>query len=82
MRIRVQLFAAARELAATDSLEVELAAGATVAELRQAIIIEGGEKLSALVDRAAIAVDAEYADNSTPVTEGADVALIPPVSGG
>ncbi len=77
----VQLFAGARELAGVGSLSFNLPAGSSVAELREAM---AGNLLSlaALVARSRIAVNQEFADDSAIVPEGAEVALIPPVSGG
>ena len=91
----VQLFAGARELAGVASVSVELPAGSTVAELRSALrrdltpqppLRSGeGEPESAFVNllrRSRIAVDCEFADDSAVILEGAELALIPPVSGG
>ena len=77
----VQLFAGARELAGVASITLELPTGATVAQLRQAILTLHPE-LIRLLGRSRIAVNQEFADDSTIVPEGAEVALIPPVSGG
>ena len=77
----VQLFAGARELAGVASISLELPAGATVAELRRAIISLHPEFIR-LLARSRIAVNQEFADDSAIVPEGAEVALIPPVSGG
>jgi len=77
----VQLFAGARDLAGAASISVELPNGATVAELKRAI----GDRfpaLSQLLTRSRIAVIREFADDSAVIPEGAELALIPPVSGG
>lgn len=81
MIVRVQLFAVARQLAGRAAVEIELSPGATVAELRTAL----GEQVPALAPllrQTMFAVNAEYASDPTKVPEGADVACIPPVSGG
>jgi len=78
---QVKLFAAARQLAGRDVLEVELADEATVAELRRTVI----EKIPALANLSGhllFAVDAEYAPDEASIPPGAEVACIPPVSGG
>ena len=77
----IQLFAGARELAGAPSICLNLPDGATVADLRRALILHRPE-MSALLARSRIAVDREFADDSAVVPEGAEVALIPPVSGG
>ncbi len=77
----VQLFAAARELAGVPSVSLDVPHGATVAELRHGLS-QSHPALAALVIRSRIAVDCEFADDSAVVPEGAELALIPPVSGG
>jgi molybdopterin converting factor subunit 1 len=79
--IHVRLFARARELAQTDGLTVRLPAGATVAELRRRLA-QSCPRLAGLLERSALAVNDEFADNAQPVPLGAEVALLPPVSGG
>jgi molybdopterin converting factor subunit 1 len=81
MKVAVKLFAAARELAGDSEVEIELPPGADVAEVRQALATKY-PKLSTLTSRSLMAVNAEYASDATPVTEGDELALIPPVSGG
>lgn len=76
--MRVLLFAALRD-AAGPSVEVTLPAGATVRALRAEL---ARVLPAALLARSAIAVNHEYADESRAVTEGDEVAVIPPVSGG
>jgi molybdopterin synthase sulfur carrier subunit len=81
MKLTVKLFAAARELAGQDSVEVDLPAGATIGDLRRQM----GEQfpsLAPLLPHAIFAVDAEYVTDDTPATENAEIACIPPVSGG
>jgi molybdopterin converting factor subunit 1 len=78
---RVLLFARLRELAGTDSLTVGLPSGASVAELRRAI----ATKVAALTDwlpRCAVAVNGEYAGESTLIPANSELAILPPVSGG
>ncbi len=81
MKIRVLLFARARDLAGRDVVELELPAGATVAVLRDQLARELPE-LGGFVARCAVAVAGEYAGETEVVREGAEVAVIPPVSGG
>jgi len=81
MRCRVKLFARARDLSGTDEVSVELPPGATVADLRRALA-SAYPALAALLERSAIAVNNEFAEENTGVPAGAEVALLPPVSGG
>ena len=77
----IQLYAGARELAGVASVTLPLPAGATVVELRKALLLHHPE-LAALLARSRIAVNQEFAEDSAIVPEGAELALIPPVSGG
>jgi molybdopterin converting factor small subunit len=81
MIVRVRLFAAARQLAGQDIIEVSLADGRTIAALRTAMFSQY-PSLAPLARAAMFSVGAEYADDATQLAEGADVACIPPVSGG
>ena len=81
MTIRALFFAAYREIARTDALDVELPVGATAAELVHRLRSAGGA-WSALPAAPAIAVNQSYAALSTPLADGDEVAFIPPVSGG
>jgi molybdopterin converting factor subunit 1 len=81
MKVRVKLFAVAKERAGSDALTVEVTDDATVADVRQALIA-AVPALAMVVSHALWAVDAEYAPDTAPVTERSAVALIPPVSGG
>lgn len=81
MQIRVKLFAAARELAGGDSIEIELPLEATVLDLRQALM-ERLQPARELLSRSMIAIDCSYANDETPIQPNAEVACIPPVSGG
>jgi molybdopterin converting factor subunit 1 len=81
MTIRVRLFARARDLAGIDVVTVDLPAGATVADLR-ARLGATYPALSPLLPRSAVAVNEEFAEDSVAIPPGAEVALLPPVSGG
>jgi len=81
MRIRVRLFAAARQAAGCDVVELELPAPATIAELRRRLA-QDLPRLSAVTEAALFAVNAEYAGETREIPPGAEVACIPPVSGG
>ncbi|MCE9544712.1 MAG: MoaD/ThiS family protein [Planctomycetia bacterium] len=81
MQIQVRLFAAARDLAGTDRIEVSLSDGADVAALRRGMV-ERVPSLADLLSRSLIAVDSQYAPDDLKIPTAADVAVIPPVSGG
>jgi molybdenum cofactor cytidylyltransferase len=79
--VRVLLFASARERAGQSEIELDLPAEATVAVLRSRLQ-EAWPTLEVLVCTAMIAVDQEYATDETVIRPGAQIAIIPPVSGG
>jgi molybdopterin converting factor subunit 1 len=81
MRIKVRLFARAKDLAGTDILNVEVKSGACVAELSRCLE-EQTPALGTLLRQSAWAVDQEFAGMTTLLHDGAEVAVLPPVSGG
>ena len=81
MDIRVRLFAGARDLAGQEYVELALASVSTVADLRQALQTEI-PALSTLMPHALFAIDADYATDETVIPADAEIACIPPVSGG
>lgn len=76
VEVSVRLFAGLRERFGSDSLQLELADGASVADA----LVE----LSGQIDARGclLAVNREYADDDLILAEGDELALIPPVSGG
>ncbi len=82
MKLRVKLFAVARQLAGRDEVEIELPGDSPhVADLRTALIA-ACPPLGDVARHLMIAVDTEYAADSTPIDADSEVAVIPPVSGG
>lgn len=81
MTVTVQLFARGRDLAGCDAVSVVLPDGATVAALRRQLA-EDMPALAGLMTRSVFAVDGEFAKDAHVIPPDAEVALIPPVSGG
>jgi molybdopterin converting factor subunit 1 len=81
MKVQVKLFAVAKQWAGADSIELEVPAGGTVADVRQALLAQL-PRLAQFGPQLRFAVNADYAADATPVPAAADVACIPPVSGG
>jgi molybdopterin converting factor subunit 1 len=79
--MKVRLFARARDLAGADAVDVAVPAGATVAHLRAALAA-ACPPLRPLMTRSAVAVNEEFAGDDVVIPAGAEVALLPPVSGG
>lgn len=78
--VRVSLFAGLAAAAGTRHLELPWQGG-TASALRAAVAA-ALPAAAALVAKSAIAVDDSYVADDAPVVAGADVAIIPPVSGG
>lgn len=81
MTIRVKLFAAARDAAGNSEVLVEVADGATIAQLREAVLAVV-PRLRPIVAHARWAVDAQFVSDNHVLVPSSEVALIPPVSGG
>lgn len=79
MGITVQLFARARELAGSSTITLERVAN--VAELRSRLA-EQFPAMVGLLERSAIAVNHDFADDSRELKLDDEIAIIPPVSGG
>ena len=81
MRVRVLLFAVYRDLAGRSEIDIELespaTAGAAVARIRSM-----GQGLARLPDRPVVAVNQEYARLDAMLSDGDELALLPPVAGG
>jgi molybdopterin synthase catalytic subunit len=82
MTIRVRLFAVLRQRAGRDSVEVELEEGATVEDALAVLAREPG--LTDVLARVPVrmAVNRDYADPATELSQDDELALVPPVSGG
>lgn len=78
--MKVLLFAGIAEAIGQHSLTIPLKK-ASVKELKN-YLIEKYPQVESSVERAMVAVNQEFAEEETIVTETDEVALIPPVSGG
>jgi molybdopterin converting factor small subunit len=81
VQVPVRFFALAKDRAGRSTIDVELASGSRVKDLREEIarLMPG---LAPLMPNVLIAVNEEYADDDACILPGARVAVIPPVSGG
>lgn len=80
-RVTVLFFASLKERVGMTSTTLEIPQGARVADLKATLL----ERFPALADAAGsiiISVNREFAFDSDPVADGAEVGLFPPVSGG
>jgi molybdopterin converting factor subunit 1 len=81
VRVTVRLFARLRDLAGSGELVRDVEAPATVQSVWRALVTE----MPALRDyerTMSVAVNADYSRMSAPVSDGDEVAFLPPVSGG
>ena len=73
------MFAALRELAGASRVE---AAGRTAGEVADALSAVHGERFAKIAAVSTFVVNGERAERRTPVADGDEVAILPPVSGG
>jgi len=81
MQIRVLFFASYRETVGTGGLPVDLPGPARVSDLL-ADIRDRGEPFSLLPTLPVVAVNRSFASLDTPLSDGDEVAFVPPVAGG
>jgi molybdopterin converting factor subunit 1 len=79
--VHVKLFALAAERAGAAQVAIALEPGATVADLRHQLAV-ACPALESLLPHVLIAVNARYVGDNTIIPVGAELACIPPVSGG
>jgi len=77
--IQVRLFASLREIAGQSRVE---AAGRTVGEVVDELSARYGDRFTRIAGVGSYVVNGERAARGTPVAEGDDLAVLPPVSGG
>ena len=81
MKVVVKLFAAARDAVGEEEVAVSIPQDSTVSHLRQELA-KRYSALRPLLPHSLFAIEARYAEESDVLPEGAEVACIPPVSGG
>jgi molybdopterin synthase catalytic subunit len=84
MIVRIKLFAVARQRTGQDTVEINIAGtnnSVNVGRLKAALT-EECPVLADIIARSRLAIDNEYVADESLISEDAEVALIPPVSGG
>lgn len=81
MRVTVRLFGQLRDLAGAGDLQCDVAEGARVRDVWQALV-DRHAGLASFGRALSSAVNLDYARMDAPVREGDEVAFLPPVSGG
>lgn len=80
MKVQVLFFASLRERTGRKTMEVEIDAGATAEALLQQLRQDIPGMTGA--GRISVAVNEEYVEPNHVLSDGDEIALIPPVSGG
>lgn len=83
MKVQVLYFAALREQLGVECEEVELAESATAADLLK-LLAERGNAWTAIQDGVGtrLAINQEFAEPEASLSDGDEVGLFPPVTGG
>jgi len=80
MTVTVRLFASYAESIGKSELSVDVGDGSTVADVVKAIsVLAGGDRLP---PSPLVAVNCIYAKGTTAISDGDEIAIIPPVAGG
>jgi len=80
MTVRVLLFASYADALGASAIDVELPAGARVADVRARVsALAAGKRVPA---KPMVAVNQRYARDDQAITAADEVAIIPPVAGG
>jgi molybdopterin converting factor subunit 1 len=81
MKVTVKLFARLRQIVGDGTMERDLTEGATVGDLLHSLHAEF-PRLADFTARTIISVNQEFATPDSPLRDGDEVAIFPPVSGG
>lgn len=81
MKIKIRFFGQLRELAKTETVEIQVKEKATVGDLAW-ILGERFPNLREHLKFVSCSVNNEYAPKETILEDGSEVALLPPISGG
>lgn len=81
MDVRVRFFATLRDAAGRDECWLVLGQGASGLDAKMALVARYS-RLGGLMNYARLAVNQEYQAWETPLRDGDEIGLLPPVSGG
>jgi molybdopterin converting factor subunit 1 len=80
MTVKILTFGIARDIVGSSTFETQINEGSTVADLKNALL-ERYPRFGTLASLM-IAVNAEYGNEATVLSERDEIAIIPPVAGG
>ncbi len=81
IKVRVRFFAALREIAGKEMIEVDVSSGTTAGRLLDRLIADH-PKLAPFAGVVQVAINKEFADRGTELQADDEVVFLPPVSGG
>lgn len=81
MRIRLLLFALYRDLTGVGELDIEVRDGCSAAAALRSLR-QHDSRFSRIPERPVVAVNREYAELDVLLSDGDELALLPPVAGG
>ncbi len=81
MKVEIKYFAMCQEIAGKEAEVVEVPENTTTRKVWD-ILISRYPRLAPYRDRSRLAVNLEYVLTDTPLKEGDEICIIPPVSGG
>ena len=81
MIVKINLFAAAKDIIGSNHVEIVLEDSATIGDLKQTIV-EQYPEMTDLIEKSTFSIDKEYAEDLKLLYHGIEIGLIPPVSGG
>ena len=81
MKVRVLFFSILRDLTGEREIVIELTNNAMMSELLE-LLFQRWSKLREWDQSLLLAIDQTYVKRDTPLHDGAEVALMPPVQGG
>lgn len=81
IHVRVLFFAIARDLVGQAQIDVDLPDGSTLADLRR-LLVATYPPLEPILPRCLFSINEAYATADSVIPSSAEIACIPPVSGG
>ncbi|MFQ5791594.1 MAG: molybdopterin converting factor subunit 1, partial [Acidobacteriota bacterium] len=81
VKVRVRLFAALREIAGSEEVELEVPDGTTAEGVWESLVA-GHPKLAPYTGVVQVAINQDFADRRTELQPEDELAFLPPLSGG